>query len=31
LTRNRNGQVILRLRGSDGREIDYHRDPNGHI
>jgi len=31
LARNRNGQLVLRLRGSDGREIDYHRDPSGHI
>jgi hypothetical protein len=31
LTRNRNGQLILLLRGGDGREIAYHRDPSGHI
>jgi hypothetical protein len=31
LARNRNGQVVLLLRGSDGREIEYHRDPSGHI
>jgi hypothetical protein len=31
LVRNRNGQLILMLRGSDGREIAYHRDPSGHI
>jgi hypothetical protein len=31
LARNRNGQLVLLLRGSDGREIDYHRDPSGHI
>jgi hypothetical protein len=31
LARNRNGQLVLLLRGSDGKQIDYHRDPSGHI
>ena len=31
LARNQNGQLVLMLRGSDGREIVYHRDPSGHI
>jgi hypothetical protein len=29
--RNRNGQLVLFLRSSDGREIDYRLDPSGHI
>ena len=31
LVRNRNGQVVLLFRASDGREIVYHRNPSGHI
>jgi hypothetical protein len=31
LERNRNGQTVLLLKGSDGREIAYNRDPSGHI
>jgi len=31
LARNRNGQLVLLLKSSNGREIDYHRDPSGHI
>jgi hypothetical protein len=31
LGRNRNGQTVLLLKGSDGREIAYVRDPSGHI
>ncbi|MBV9082180.1 MAG: hypothetical protein JOZ62_05860 [Acidobacteriaceae bacterium] len=29
--RNRNGQLTLLLRCSDGRQIAYHLDPSGHI
>jgi hypothetical protein len=31
LGRNPNGQTVLLLKGSDGREIAYYRDPSGHI
>jgi hypothetical protein len=31
LGQNRNGQTVLLLKGSDGREIVYSRDPSGHI
>ena len=31
MARNRNGQAVLVLRNGEGREIDYHLDPSGHI
>jgi hypothetical protein len=31
LARNRNGQDVLFLKGADGREIPYHREPGGRI
>lgn len=31
LIKNRNRQLVLLLKDLNGREIDYHRDPSGHI
>jgi hypothetical protein len=31
LAKNRNGQEVLLLKGVDGREILYHREPSGNI